>query len=443
MQLHFFRHQPASAILRHALQRRFCNAVATPLGSIKPFSLQGPWVDRDKLEACAPKMQSAEELRKLIEAAKVPPCRKREKSPNRKPDEMGRWMCTSCLKMLPETDFRARVGSLTPVCYCKECERKTKLRYHRTLRGGTINMCSSALGRARRHGLEGILTYMDLLDMLDKQGGKCAYSGVSMEVEHPHRHWRMSLERLDNFKGYVNSNCVLVAAEFNSCDYSRAPNVDPESVAGTAQWSVRKVQELPILQRQPVDLSQLQLDIQAARKSPRQYQSPRTPHVRMASVRQCAACLQVLPREAFYRGGTTSGMSTYCKDCSRDRGRLYYASLRGHISRCIGHARERARSRNQELSITSEHLLDLLAQQGGRCYYSQVPLNYGQAHTDWRLSVERLDNSIGYTPSNTVLIAVEFNTSDHSRNKAVTEVFGTAQWSREKVWHVWGPFPGQ
>ena len=95
------------------------------------------------------------------------------------------------------------------------------------------------------------------------------------------------------------------------------------------------------------------------------------------------------------------------------------------------------------MSITSEHLLDLLAQQGGRCYYSQVPLNYGQAHTDWRLSVERLDNSIGYTPSNTVLIAVEFNTSDHSRNKAVTEVFGTAQWSREKVWHVWGPFPGQ
>ena len=39
---------------------------------------------------------------------------------------------------------------------------------------------------------------------------------------------------------------------------------------------------------------------------------------------------------------------------------------------------------------------------------------------------------------NCVLIAIEFNTADHSRNIAVTEVFGTAQWSKEKVDHVWG-----
>ena len=94
--------------------------------------------------------------------------------------------------------------------------------------------------------------------------------------------------------------------------------------------------------------------------------------------------------------------------------------------------------REQECSITRGILLHLLAKQGGRCFYSGVPLEYKLVHTHWRLSVERLDNSLGYTLENCVLIALEFNTPDYSRNTAVTEVFGTAQWSREKVWHVWG-----
>ena len=38
-----------------------------------------------------------------------------------------------------------------------------------------------------------------------------------------------------------------------------------------------------------------------------------------------------------------------------------------------------------------------------------------------------------------VLIAAEFNTSDHSRNRAKSGVYGKAQSRREKVGHVWGP----
>jgi len=85
-----------------------------------------------------------------------------------------------------------------------------------------------------------------------------------------------------------------------------------------------------------------------------------------------------------------------------------------------------------------QQVLHMLEQQGGCCYYSGVPLEYKRPHSDWRMSLERLDNSLGYTPENCVLIAIEFNTSDQSRNKATTEVFGTAQWSREKVEHIWG-----
>lgn len=306
-----------------------------------------------------------------------------------------------------------------------------------------MRLCSSASQRAKQRGLEVTLSYVDILDMLAGQDGKCAYSGVSMEAEQPNSHWRMSLERVENSKGYTSSNCVLVAAEFNSSDYSRARNVNPECIVGTAQWSLHKVQTVPRLQKQLVDMNQLYFDIELAKR-------PRTPQSHALSMTQCSICLSVLPRQAFSRRiFSASGLSPFCKDCATHSQqqiqqvnyvKSYYTSLRGHLARCLGHARERAKSKKQHCSITLNHLVDMLAQQGGRCFYSHVPLNYGQAHTDWRLSIERLDNSIGYTPSNTVLIAVEFNTPDNSRNCAITEVFGTAQWSREKVWHVWGPY---
>ena len=51
--------------------------------------------------------------------------------------------------------------------------------------------------------------------------------------------------------------------------------------------------------------------------------------------------------------------------------------------------------------------------------------------------MERLDNSTTYTKDNTVLVALEFNTADHS-GRAVSPVLGSSQWSRSKVEHVWG-----
>ena len=56
------------------------------------------------------------------------------------------------------------------------------------------------------------------------------------------------------------------------------------------------------------------------------------------------------------------------------------------------------------------------------------------------MSLERLNNDLGYTVANCVLIAAEFNTGDFSRNKNTIEVHGTAQWSKAKAECVWGPF---
>lgn len=354
---------------------------------------------------------------------------------------MGRWLCRTCGQMLCQDSFRlTRAGRLSGSC--RECQRKAGLLYRRTLRGSLKTMHGHAAHRARMKGLEFSLSYAELIGMLESQNGKCAYSGVGMEVEQPNSHWRMSLERVNNRLGYTASNCVLVAAEFNSFDFSRAKNVDPESVLGTAQWSLQKVEQVSKLQPQPMDLDQLAVDIKFAQVREREPRARRTSDsatLAVSDLKKCSSCLQVLPTFAFYAHPSAAlRTSSSCKECCRQRQRLYYRTLRGHLHQCLGSARIRARLRAQDFAITAQILLDFLAEQGGRCFYSGVPLQYKQVHTDWRLSLERLDHSVGYTPDNCVLIAAEFNTSDQSRNSAVTEVFGTAQWSREKVWHVWG-----
>ena len=118
--------------------------------------------------------------------------------------------------------------------------------------------------------------------------------------------------------------------------------------------------------------------------------------------------------------------------------RAYRSTLRGHLKTILSRAQRRSKLRGQECSVSFSTLLCMLERQQGRCFYSGVPLQYKELHTNWRLSLERLNNEVGYTEDNCVLIAVEFNTPDYSRNSAVTEVFGTAQWSRAKVQHVWG-----
>eukprot|EP00928_Gymnodinium_smaydae_P090570 TRINITY_DN74358_c0_g1_i1.p1 TRINITY_DN74358_c0_g1~~TRINITY_DN74358_c0_g1_i1.p1 ORF type:complete len:122 (+),score=2.70 TRINITY_DN74358_c0_g1_i1:39-368(+) len=97
-------------------------------------------------------------------------------------------------------------------------------------------------------------------------------------------------------------------------------------------------------------------------------------------------------------------------------------------------------SRNQEMRITRDDILNMLLLQRGRCFYSGVPMEYVFPNSHWRMSLERLRNDVGYIPGNCVLVAHEFNTADNSRT-AKFDSFGSAQWSREKADYVWGPLP--
>ena len=304
--------------------------------------------------------------------------------------------------------------------------------YRATLRRSVRTLAANARLRDKQRGRQSEVDDGLLLDLIMDQGGLCAYSGVPMELTRPHSHWRMSIERKDTSQGYVRGNYCLIAAEFNSS----VQGVD--TGLGSSQWSKQKVGLVNSLRHQPVLLPRLRDDIQLASLRPKARSKISKPAGEFrgpdldGKVR-CVDCKIWKEQDQYYKAASNSiGLFSLCRKCYSQTRSAYDSTLRGHAQLMLKNARRRAFNAaitgtwRGTFMLELEDLLHMLWQQGGRCFYSGVPLHCSKGPADWAWSLERLDNSETYSRSNCVLIAREFNTS--------------SQWSRSKAKHIWGPF---
>jgi hypothetical protein len=82
---------------------------------------------------------------------------------------------------------------------------------------------------------------------------------------------------------------------------------------------------------------------------------------------------------------------------------LYHASKKSAIKR-----ESKGRIGAGEHDITLQHLQDTWDRQNGQCFYTGIPMNFNK--NEWKVSLERLDTSKGYTKDNIVLCCLELNT---------------------------------
>merc|ERR1712232_614323 len=73
--------------------------------------------------------------------------------------------------------------------------------------------------------------------------------GDSVETK-PNADWMLSLERFDNSRGYVKSNCGLICREFQSSDHTLRASVHSR-IQGSPQWSAQKFTDMANWLRDP------------------------------------------------------------------------------------------------------------------------------------------------------------------------------------------------
>ncbi len=212
----------------------------------------------------------------------------------------------------------------------------------------------------RTEATEFSITYQHLVDLYCSQENRCWYSHLEMSFEEGDS-WYCSLERLDRKQGYIPENIALVVGELN----------------GGQQWTTERISSLYALIRQSVNLAQLKAEIAGAR-------IPYKPTGR--GKRNCQPGLE-WRRHMMQKASAAKNREA--------------ANAKDH--------RKRDAILSPEQVVSFDELLDKLEEQQGRCFYSGIPLQHG-LNVAWRCSVERLNNDIGYTNENTVLVCVEFNT---------------------------------
>jgi hypothetical protein len=288
------------------------------------------------------------------------------------------------------------------------------------------------------------LTFEEAMDILRLQQGRCHYSRHVLYFR-PLTKWTASLERLNDTIGYTKDNVVFVAQRFNTCGNT---NRAKHNVTGSAKWSREKFLEIYDKVHERVAPEVLKLINKGRTRAKGSNHGPgRKPDGRGHWM--CTRCKLYKSVDEFtpYNKKTGTPISR-CRPCVNEEHReKTQTDIRAFMRHLINDARKNngkrtAKGRALKFDLKINYMMDLLWAQRGLCAYSRFPMSFAQ-NSHWKCSIERIDNRLGYTPGNVILICNEFNTADASQNQNVdpTDIEGTAQWSRQLFLDTW--FPGQ
>jgi hypothetical protein len=131
--------------------------------------------------------------------------------------------------------------------------------------------------------------------------------------------------------------------------------------------------------------------------------------------RFCSNCHESYPAtgEHFFRHKERKdGLHSWCKSCCKEGNKRSiekkYSTFEGRITTFLRTCKESAKKRNQEFSLERQDFLEMWDEQQGLCVYTGLPMEL-QPNTLFSVSVERVDNSVGYTKNNTVLVTNAVN----------------------------------
>lgn len=131
-------------------------------------------------------------------------------------------ICKECGKEFKHTRKNVRMCS-------QKCRNhintrcRTLLEFRRaSVENTLLHVTWGARSRAKKRGMECNISDQFVLNLLKKQDGKCAATGIVLEASRPDTHkdrkpYVVSIDRIDSSKGYTEDNVQLVCSIFNCC----------------------------------------------------------------------------------------------------------------------------------------------------------------------------------------------------------------------------------
>ena len=256
-----------------------------------------------------------------------------------------------------------------------------------------------------------------------KQHGRCAISGRVLALR-TFSDWKASVTRIDNAKSWTKENTHVVCNEFASSDWSVCVRQGRKRATDSARWTKEKFDDVNMARRVYPKIDVEWVGIQSKQRR----------LVDMSSnTMQCTWCNKMQPSTLFTKmKNSGDGFAYRCAQCNDVK-----SSTLCENARSIFHRVKRRVDKYD--GLTMNDVIKLYQEQGGRCAYTGIPMSL-KPHTRWRMSIERIDNALGYGKDNCCLIVAECNTSDHSLGKSDV---GSAQWSKEKADACWGSYNDQ
>jgi hypothetical protein len=254
-------------------------------------------------------------------------------------------------------------------------------------------------------------TVDDLKAMYKKQDGRCAISGVPMkEKRGDHDPYNMSPERLDNKKGYVAGNVVLI------CQFLQIGGTHDYLPIEIRSWfNYDAIDDCFVFE--DVDFTK------PLRKKQRDHVTPiKTYNDNGVLIsKTCTDCGVDKKMSCFGKKHGNEGGNSFCKPCHviREIQRVN-ASPYNFImaTACVakGSTKRRGnkRSRNDDSGISDTNLGDffisIIKKQKGRCAITNIPFVY-KSGNKFAPSPDRIDNGNGYITGNVEMIIAPLNTA--------------------------------
>jgi len=339
-------------------------------------------------------------------------CRGLQKCSCQKDDE---FRCSTCKHIKPK--IQCSYGTI-----CKLCDSQKFDDNMQKFVAYLVNDCRYRGKKELRK--KGDLSAPYVLNMYEVQQHRCYFTGVPLIAGH-HRNWKASIDRVFDESGYDNINCVLIITEMQNGNrkWDRALWDEVCSIVLGAEQFI------------PDETSLIAEQVQKARTKTRksgykiQRHEERINDNGEKEVR-CKYCHEWLTLDKYQ-----ATKIDYCKECRKKIDHdTVENTLRGRSLVCLSQSKLRSAKRRRdatEHTLTFDDVLDTYEQQGGRCYYSRVPLAFSG---NFQMSLERLDSTKGYIRENSVLVILGLNAGDWSQVKHDDDERDEKNgWTKEKL----------